>query len=363
MSDNLRRYRAIRDTILQWYPSDLSGHQRRHLLTTAALISGIVGAQHTHLDKVAAKVPLDAKPASRSRRFRRWLANDAVSPAVFFVPVAATLLASLAHCPLVLIMDGSTVGRGCVALMLSVAYRGRALPLAWVVVRGSKGHFPADAHLSLLHQLLPIVPRSANVVFLGDGEFDSILLQQTLQAVGWQYVCRTASTMPLCIGDEWVTCADLAIERGQVVGIGEVGFTRQAYGPVTVIAWWERSFHEPIFLVTNMELVEEACWWYRKRFTIEPFFSDQKSRGFHVHKSHLSEPMRLMRLLIAACLAYLWVIYLGTVAKTEGWVGQIHRTDRCDLSLFQLGLRLLEHCLNEDLPIPVAFVPLGIPPG
>ncbi len=363
MSDNLRRYRAIRDTILQWYPSTLSGHQRRHLLTTAALISGIVGAQHTHLDKVAAKVPLDAKPASRSKRFRRWLANDAVSPAIFFVPVAATLLASLAHCPLVLIMDGSTVGRGCVALMLSVVYRGRALPLAWVVVRGSKGHFPADAHLSLLHQLLPLVPRSASVVFLGDGEFDSILLQQTLQAIGWQYVCRTASHLPLCVGEEWLTCADLAIERGQVLGIGEVGFTRQAYGPVTVIAWWDRSFHEPIFLVTTMELVEEACWWYRKRFTIETFFSDQKSRGFHVHKSHLSDPMRLMRLLIAACLAYLWVIYLGTVAKTEGWVGQIHRTDRCDLSLFQLGLRLLEHYLNEDVAIPVAFVPLGIPPG
>ena len=28
---------------------------------------------------------------------------------------------------------------------------------------------------------------------------------------------------------------------------------------------------------------------------------------------------------------------------------------RCDLSLFQLGLRLLEHFLNEELPIPAQF--------
>jgi hypothetical protein len=39
----------------------------------------------------------------------------------------------------------------------------------------------------------------------------------------------------------------------------------------------------------------------------------------------------------------------------ERWVNIIHRGDRCDLSLFQLGLRLLTHFFNEDLPIPVAF--------
>ena len=33
----------------------------------------------------------------------------------------------------------------------------------------------------------------------------------------------------------------------------------------------------------------------------------------------------------------------------------MHRNDRCDLSLFQLELRTLEHFLNEDLSIPVVF--------
>jgi hypothetical protein len=34
-------------------------------------------------------------------------------------------------------------------------------------------------------------------------------------------------------------------------------------------------------------------------------FADQKSRGFHIHKSHIADPQRLSRLLIAACLAYI----------------------------------------------------------
>ena len=84
-------------------------------------------------------------------------------------------------------------------------------------------------------------------------------------------------------------------------------------------------------------------------------FSDQKSRGFHLHKSHLSDPQRLSRLSIAACLAYIWIVYLGSVCRKEGFGRIIHRRHRSDLSLFQVGMRLLEHFLNEDLPIPVAF--------
>jgi hypothetical protein len=42
MSDNLRRYRAIRDALTQWYPGAPKGHVARHLTTLAAIISGIV---------------------------------------------------------------------------------------------------------------------------------------------------------------------------------------------------------------------------------------------------------------------------------------------------------------------------------
>ena len=99
----------------------------------------------------------------------------------------------------------------------------------------------------------------------------------------------------------------------------------------------------------------EACRLYSKRFRIETFFADQKSRGFFLHKSHISDSTRLSRVLIAACFAYIWIVYLGALCLKDGWVEVIHRRHRCDLSLFQLGLRLLEHFLNEDLPIPIVF--------
>jgi hypothetical protein len=37
---------------------------------------------------------------------------------------------------------------------------------------------------------------------------------------------------------------------------------------------------------------------------------------------------------------------LGTVAREDDWLPVIHRGHRCDLSLFQLGLRLLDYLLT-----------------
>jgi len=48
-------------------------------------------------------------------------------------------------------------------------------------------------------------------------------------------------------------------------------------------------------------------------------------------------------------------VYLGALCVQDGWINLIHRGDRCDLSLFQLGLRRLDYLLNEGFTIPVAF--------
>jgi hypothetical protein len=258
---------------------------------------------------------------------------------------------------LVLVMDGSVVGRGCVALMLHVVYKGRALPLAWRVRQGPKGHFPEDLHMALVELVSGLIPEGAQVVLLGDGEFDGTRLQQTVQDEGWSYVCRTGCHTTAWWDGETFRLDTLGacIKPGTLIELSEVLFTREAYGPIMLICGWAKGYKEPIYLVTNMASAEEACRLYSKRFRIETFFSDQKSRGFHLHKSHLSDPQRLSRLLIAACLAYIWIVYLGSVCMKERWVNIIHRGDRCDLSLFQLGLRLLTHFFNEDLPIPVAF--------
>jgi hypothetical protein len=357
MSDNLRQYRAIRDALTQGYPGKLTGRLARHLTTLAACISGIVASKSTQLPRVAAKVPDGSKPESRVKRFARWVHNDTITEDVYFFPYAQVLLHHLALQTLVLIIDGSVVGRGCVALMLHVVYKGRALPLAWQVRQGAKGHFPEDLHIALVQQVQELIPPGASVVLLGDGEFDGTTLQHTLQDYHWSYVVRTGSNITVRWDGERFRCETVAacIKPGTLVALTDVRVTAAAYGPVMLLCCWAKGYKEPLHLLTNMASADEACRLYGKRFRIETFFSDQKSRGFHLHKSHLSDPTRLSRLLIAACLAYIWIIYLGALCEQDSWGRMIHRGDRCDLSLFQLGLRLLDYVLNEDSAIPVAF--------
>jgi len=111
--------------------------------------------------------------------------------------------------------------------------------------------------------------------------------------------------------------------------------TRDAYGPVLVLSCWAKGYQEPLYVVSNMETAEAACRYDQKRFRIETCFSDQKSRGFHRQKSPISDPQRLSRLLRAGCLAYIWIISVGSLCEKGGWQKRMHRKDRCDLRLFQ----------------------------
>jgi hypothetical protein len=357
MSDNLRRYRAIRQALQQWYPGEPSGRVAQHLTTLAAFISGIVGSKSSQLPNIATKIPARAKPDSRVQRLTRWLRNDDMKEEIYFVPYAEMLLRQLAGVTLVLAMDGSLVGRGCCALMIHVIYKGRALPLAWRVRQSPKGHFPEDLHIAVVEVVREMIPAGTPVVFLGDGEFDGTRLQDTLREAGWWYACRTSKGNTVAWQGETFPVAELGacIKPGRLIELQEVAVTHEAYGPVLLLCCWAKGYVEPLYLVSNMSTAEEAIDYYQKRFRIETFFSDQKSRGFNIQKSHLTDPQRLSRLLIASCLAYIWIVYLGVLCTNEGWQRVIHRRKRCDLSLFQLGLRLLEHFLNEQLPIPVQF--------
>ena len=58
-------------------------------------------------------------------------------------------------------MDGSVVGRGCMALMIHVVSKGRALPLAWRVRHSPKGHCPEALHIEVVELISQLIPEGA----------------------------------------------------------------------------------------------------------------------------------------------------------------------------------------------------------
>src|SRR2546422_1712756 len=290
MSDNLRRYRAIHQALKQGYPGEPSGRLVQHLTTLAAFISGIIGSKSSQLPSIATKVPDRAKPDSRVKRLSRWLDNDAILEGMYFLPYAEMLLHQLALETLVLVMDGSGVGRGCCALMMHVIYKGRALPLAWRVRQCPKGHFPEDLHIALVELVSNLIPAGTKVVFLGDGEFDGIKLQETMHEAGWWYACRTSKGNTATWEDETFHVDELGawLKPGRLIELKEVALTRDAYGPVMLLCCWAKGHAEPLYLVSNMSSAEDAIDYHKKRFRIETFFSDQKRdrKSTRLNSSH-----------------------------------------------------------------------------
>ena len=88
---------------------------------------------------------------------------------------------------------------------------------------------------------------------------------------------------------------------------------------------------------------------------IEEMFGDLKDHGFDLEGTMLRSFMRLSRLTLAVAFLYVWMVASGTKAIHAGLRHLVDRKDRRDLSIFQIGLRLIERRLVNDLPFQLAL--------
>lgn len=351
MTDSYRVYTKVHRMLKQMLNLDHQGQ----VVTLAMMIAGIVLSRKAQLSAMSSEIPTQTQEESIEMRLRRWVKDDIDVEAVY-MPFARQILEALSHLPLVLVMDGSQVGRNCMALMIGLVYQKRALPIAWLVYTGKKGHASAQRHIQALEKLLPLVPKGSQVVLLGDAEYDTTeMLAWMKENTAWEYVLRTSPQINVQEGQQQRAIRDYPLNKGALFYRQAVGFTQTAEVTLNLIGWWGSRYDEPIFLITNMPNAYQACRYYRRRFRIETFFSDQKSRGFHIHKSHLSDPARLSRLLIAACLAYIWMVSQGLQLIAADKTHLIDRAKRIDKSLFRLGLDWIKYALKYRLDFQPIF--------
>jgi hypothetical protein len=87
-------------------------------------------------------------------------------------------------------------------------------------------------------------------------------------------------------------------------------------------------------------------------------FGDMKGNGFDLESTHLRYFLRLSRLTLAVALLYVWLISTGSKAVKNGQRHLVDRAERRDLSIFQIGFRLVERCLTNGLPISIRLQPV-----
>lgn len=316
-------------------------------------VHALVKKGESSLEAIGEGLPAKTDQQSRVRQVKRFLQSKYTDCKLLFFPFITTLLAGIARSkPLVLIIDGTDLGKSCGALMLSVAWGKRALPLVWLVKRGNKGHFSVNDHLSLVKQVKDLLPDCKKVVLLGDGEFDSCELQEYAQEQGWHYVLRTAKNTQIEDGksDRYMV-GELPIDRQRgYVLVENCAVGKQRYGCVNVLAWHQKGQQGPIYLLSNMEWAKDIMDYYKKRWGIETLFADLKSRGFNIHKTRIKSPEMLHNLLILVAIAFCLCLIMGQAkCLFKDILPKIFRKDRLkSYSLLTLGKKILMFCTQNN---------------
>jgi len=324
------------------------------------LVIGIYLSRSVHLSRIAGKIPGEAKLTSATRRLNRLLNNPAIRVREWYEPIARQWLEAQFRNKgeIHLIVDGTKIGCGHQLLIVCLAYRKRAIPIAWTWVKQVRGHSGAGKQLALLAYVRKLLPKGAAVFLVGDCEFGAVEVLQELDRWHWFYVLRQKSDTCVWLNElnDWNTFGSFVKKAGGSAWLGHGYLTSKEIYPTNLLVHWKVGEDQPWCLATNLPDLQMAIRFYALRMWIEEMFGDFKKHGFDLESTMLRHFLRLSRLTLAVALLYDWLMSVGGRTIRDGLRHLVDRIDRRDLSIFQIGLRFIERRLTNALPVRVPLV-------
>lgn len=361
-----RLYRNLRDLLVQLRPTE----RQTRLRNFSWLLAGLFLSRSVHLSKIANKIPATkATLPSVVRRLSRLVDNASIRVREWYEPLARRLIECQARKlgEVRLIVDGSKVGFKHRLVMVGLAHRKRAIPIAWSWVRSEKGHSSARKQSALLGHVRRLMPDgvAARVSVVGDSEFGGVAVMERLEEWGWYYVLRQKSSHLACSGQqphrEWRALGELIERRGERVWLEGALLSRLHAHETNLLLYWGRGEKEPWLLATNLPECGEALSCYRRRMWIEEMFADFKGHGFDLQSTQLRRFSRLSRLTLAVAMLYVWLVEHGARVIKQGQRRMVDRSDRREHSVFRLGCNMVDRRLAQATRPSVRLLPRSLP--
>jgi hypothetical protein len=305
-------------------------HLSKPQATVLALWSlGMVLARSCALTAVSTflAVGLERKANTVRQQLREWCyeakakrrgPRQELAVATCFAPLLAWVLSWWEGKQLAFAVDATTLGQRFVVLVISVLYRGCAIPVAWTVLPAPEQHAWRGEWLRLLRQVRAAVPRHFFVIVLADRGLYARWLFRRIVRLGWHPLLRinTGGTFRPAASAHYQPLCELVPQPGtQWVGVGTAFQGPRRRLNCTLLARWDAGYTDPWLLLTDLApSAGEACW-YGLRAWIEQGFKITKRGGWQWHRTRMTDPQRAARLWLAVAVATLWLLSVGGMAE------------------------------------------------
>jgi hypothetical protein len=272
---------------------------------------------------------LKAKDNTLRQKLREWCydANDKqgakrqdIDVTTCFTPLLRWILAGWHSGQLALAMDAMTLADRFVVLVISVVYRGCAIPVAWTVLPATPPHAWREEWLRLLSLLKPAIPPTMTVIVLADRGLYARWLFQHIVTLGWHPFLRinAGAKFRPAGWHHFYWLSHFAPSEGRWWREEGTAFaSRDCRLACTFLARWEPGYAEPWFVLTDLPPETSDACWYGLRAWIEQGFKLTKRAGWQWHRTRMTDPHRAERLWLAVAVATLWLLSVGGEADAQ----------------------------------------------
>lgn len=338
---------------------------KRHLKTFIWMIVGLIREMEVALPAWVPYVHSRAtQAASIVRRFSRWLRNPRIEPMAIWKAYVKGILAHVGEGALYIALDTTLLWNRFCWIRIALVYRGRALPLAWVVIRHQSTRVAFSVYEKVIRTAAEMIGPEREVVFLADRGFCDIALFRLLKELGWHWNIRIKNTFLVYKrGKGWRQVRQFTPAPGTAIFWHNVYLGRERFGPVHLAVGRPLDNGEFWYVVSDRPTDTSTFATYGLRTDLEELIRDDKSGGYHVEASMVRDEHMLDRLMLVLA-ATTWVLVnQGVAVVKEGKRRLVDPHWYRGSSYFRLGRRYLLRALSMGWQVARHWhLPLGPDP-
>ena len=205
-------------------------------------------------------------------------------------------------------------------LVISILYRGCAVPVAWKVLKAQQKHPWQPEWLALLQTFKERVLVDWTVIVLADRGLYAKWLFKGVVKLGWHpFLCVNVGGSFRPEGERlWQPFKALVPAVGlRWQGRGTAFSGSKSRLRCTLLGHWSESHQDPWLILTDLPPeCADACW-YGLCTWIERGFKYSKRSGWQWQHTRMDDPARAERLWMAIALATWWLLSVGGETEAE----------------------------------------------